>query len=95
LEVPPVPVRSYRKQNNKTKSTIPDFYTTVQQNDIVDVYEIWKLVLNDGKQTEVFIVISAKCNLFGYRKAKWSQVKYRGFYSSIDDAKTEIYTRLA
>jgi hypothetical protein len=43
----------------------------------------------------MFIVVSAKCNLFGFRKSKWSQVKYRGFYSSIDEAKNEIFSRLA
>jgi hypothetical protein len=95
LAVPPTPVRSYRKQNNKTKSNIPNFYTTIQPNDIVDVFEIWKVTLNNEDLSEMFIVVSAKCNLFGFRKSKWSQVKYRGFYSSIDEAKNEIFSRLA
>jgi len=59
------------------------------------VYEIWKVTLDNENLDEIFIVVSARCNLFGFRKAKWSQVKYRGFYSSIDEARTEIFSRLA
>ncbi len=94
LAIPPSPVRSFRKQKNRTKSYIDNFYTMIDINDIVDVYEIWKITLDDEDLSEVFLVLSGKCNLQGYRKAKWSQIKYRGFYSTVDEAKSAIYTQL-
>ena len=94
LAVPPVPIRSFRKQKNRPKSFINDFYTMIDINDIVDVYEVWKVVLDDENFTEVYMVISAKCNLQGYRKAKWSKIKYEGFYSTVDEAKQAIYNVL-
>ena len=63
-------------------------------NDVVDVYEIWKVILNDETLSEIFMVISAKCTLQGYRKAKWSQVQYRGFYSTVSEARKAIYEQL-
>lgn len=92
--MPPAPIRSIRKQKNRAKSYINDFYTMVDINDIVDIYEIWKVTLDDENLTEVFMVLSGKCILQGYRKSKWSQVKYRGFYSTVDEAKSAIYTQL-
>lgn len=94
LSVPPVPVRSFRKQKNRAKSHMNDFYTMIDINDIVDVYEVWKVTLDDENMTEVFMVISAKCNLQGYRKSKWSKIKYEGFFSTPEEAKQSIYNNL-
>jgi len=92
---PPVPIRSIRKQTNKSRSNIDDFYTVVNVPDVLDVYEVWKFTLNDKEYKEVFVIISAICTLAGYKKAKWSDVQYRGFYSTVDEAIDEIYGRLA
>ena len=92
---PPVPIRSIRKQKNKAKSNIDDFYTVVNVPDVLDVYEVWKFTLDNQEYDEVFVVISALCTLAGYKKAKWSDVQYRGFYSTVDEAIDEIYRNLA
>lgn len=91
---PPVPIRSIRKQQNKARSNIDDFYTVINTPEVLDVYEIWKIVLDNEKYEEVFVVISAICELAGYKKADWSEVKYRGFYSTVDEAVNEIYGHL-
>jgi len=93
--VPPVPIRSIRRQKNRAKSKIDDFYTVVNVPDILDVFEVWKLILNDSEYSEVFVVISATCEMAGYKKAKWSNVEYRGFYSTVDEAIHDIYGNLA
>jgi hypothetical protein len=93
--IPPVPIRSIRKQKNRAKSNIDNFYTVVNVPDVLDVYEVWKVTLNDQKYSEVFIIISAVCELAGYKKAKWSDVRYRGFYSTVDEAIHTIYGKLA
>lgn len=94
IAAPPVPVRSFRKQKNKPKSHVPDFYTTIEVNDIVKVFEVWRVILDDEQQTDVYMVIAANCTMQGYRKAKWSNVSYKGFYSTVDEAKHYIYTEV-
>lgn|SRR5574344_142203 len=92
---PPTPIRSIRKQKNRAKSKIDDFYTTVDIKDIIDVFEVWKIVLDNKSLDEVFIIISAKCTMAGFRNVKWSDVKYRGFYSTVDEALSTIYSSMA
>ncbi len=92
---PPAPIRSIRKQNNRAKSNIDDFYTVVDIPEILDVYEVWRIFLDNEEYQEVFVVISAICELAGYKKPDWKNVKYRGFYSTVDEAISEIYSRLA
>lgn len=92
---PPVPIRSIIKQKNRAKSNIDDFYTAVDIKDVVDIYEVWKIVLDNENLDEVFVVLSAKCQLAGYKQPKWSDVKYRGFYSTVDEAINNIYGQMA
>jgi len=89
ISIPPTPIKSIRKQKDESKSDVL-FYTTIHKNDIVDVYEVWEVTF-DGDQDSTFIVISAKCSLAGYKKADWSQVQYRGFYASEEEAINNIY----
>ena len=93
--IPPVPIRSIRKQKNRAKSKIDNFYTVVNVPDVLEVFEVWKLTLDDKEYSEVFVVISATCEMAGYRKVKWSDVEYRGFYSTVDEAIHDIYGNLA
>ena len=91
---PPGPIRSIRKQKSKAKSNIDNFYTVINVPEVLDVYEVWKVVLNNEQYDEVFVVISALCELAGYAKANWSNVEYRGFYSTVDEAINDIYGHL-
>jgi hypothetical protein len=91
LANPPSLIRSFRKQKNRAKSNVDDFYTTINIDDVVEIFEIWKVVLDDNDMNELFIVISAKCSLRGYTQPKWSNVQYRGFYSTVDEAINNIY----
>lgn len=95
LSIPPTPIRSIRKQKNRANSNIDDFYTVVDIPEMLDVFEVWRIVLDDEELNEVFVVLSAKCKLAGYKQAKWSDVKYRGFYSTVDEAINNIYGQLA
>ena len=52
---PPAPIRSIRKQTNKSRSNIDDFYTVVNVPDVLDVFEVWKFTLNDKEYKEVFV----------------------------------------
>jgi len=92
---PPAPIRSIRKQNNRADSHIDNFYTVVNIPEVLDVYEVWRIVLNNDEYEEVFVVLSAICELAGYKHPTWKNVEYRGFYSTVDEAISEIYTRLA
>lgn len=92
---PPTPIRSIRKQTNKAKSNIDTFYTVINIPDVLDVYEVWRITLDNQEYEEVFIILSAVCELAGYKKPTWSDVKYCGFYSTVDEAINEIYARLA
>ena len=92
---PPTPIRSIRKQTNKAKSNIDTFYTVINIPDVLDVYEVWRITLDNQEYEEVFVILSAVCELAGYKKPTWSDVKYCGFYSTVDEAINEIYARLA
>ena len=92
---PPTPMRSVRKQKNKAKSHMDNFYTTINPKENLDVCEVWRFLLDNDEQDEVFVVLSAVCTIAGYRNVKWSDVAYRGFYSTVDEALNSIYADYA
>ena len=92
LEVPPVPLKSIKKQNNTTGHTEIPIYQPVKPVDVVEVYEIWKVFLDRQKDNinEVYVVISGNYIMKGYGKGDWSNIIYRGFYSTEQEAQNEI-----
>jgi hypothetical protein len=93
LEIPPVPVKSIRKQadTNVTQNESP-IGNTVQPMNIVKVYEVWQVFLEDNEEEleYVFIVVSGDYTLQGYANGEWSNIEYRGFYTTLEEAQNEI-----
>lgn len=93
LEVPPVPLKTVRKNED---SNVPEvdtpIYRAVEPLNIIKVYEIWQVFLEKNKDDldNVFIILSGEATLQGYRNAKWSNIKYEGFYTTIEEAQNEI-----
>lgn len=93
MDVPPVPMKTVRKQGDTNVQQGETPFYSVQPINIVKVFEIWKVFLQDENPDEledVFVIIEADCNLQGYRKSQWSNIEYKGFYGSIEEAQNEI-----
>jgi len=45
---------------------------------------------NNERLDFVYIIVTADYTLEGYRNGKWSNVQYRGFYTTVEEAKNEI-----
>lgn len=93
LSIPPVPIRTVKKNNDDLGTSVESpMYQAVELVNKVDVYEIWKVFLeeNEDELDFVFVIISAECILNGYRNAEWEDVKYEGFYTTIEEAQNEI-----
>lgn len=89
---PPRHVRTIRKQLNRAEGFV-DFDPAIDVPDLVTVYEVWEVsaLADNGVDVEYwFIVISAKCKLAGMTQPDWSNVEYRGFYSTVDEAENNI-----
>jgi hypothetical protein len=92
LQVPPIPVKSVRKQDDTNVQDAQSPYQFLEPVNIVKVYEVWKVYLEENEEEleEVFVIISADCTLQGYRNSKWSNIKYEGLYTTIEEAQNEI-----
>lgn len=93
LEVPPVPLKTIRKQDetNIGQTEIPQIQP-VQPINNVTVYEVWKVYLADNEEDikEVYVVLCGDYNVNGYGKGDWSNIEYRGFYTTENEALNEI-----
>lgn len=85
-----MPIKSIRKQNENSLNNDQPTMNIVIPLNIVDVFEVWKVCLKDEEISEVFLVISGKYTLEGYKNGKWSDIKYRGFYSTSEEAQNNI-----
>lgn len=58
----------------------------------VEVFEIWKVFLTENEMglDDVFVVISADFKVEGYKNGDWSNIEYRGFYTTQQEATNEI-----
>jgi hypothetical protein len=92
LKVPPVPLKSVRKQENTNVQDAQSPYQFLEPVNVVKVYEIWKVYLKENKDhlDEIFVVLDADYKLQGYRNGKWSNVEYKGFYTTIEEAQNQI-----
>ncbi|MDF2534304.1 MAG: hypothetical protein K0R18_461 [Bacillales bacterium] len=94
LEVPPVPVETVKKQDNNQAENpnqeIPKGFRLPKN--IVEVFEVWKVfVEQERNQTnEAYVVLSADHVVEGYQQGEWENVEYRGFYTTLEEAKNEI-----
>lgn len=93
LEVPPVPLKSIRKQDetNVGQNEIP-MCQPIQTVNVVKVYEVWKVFLEESEDhpDEVYVVIDGDYTQEGYGNGTWSDVEYRGFYTTLNEAQNEI-----
>ena len=96
LDVPPIPIETIKRQENneaKPGEEIPNGYRLPKN--IVQVFGIWKVFLEidptkENETNVAYVVISADFVVDGYRKGEWENVKYRGFYTTFEEAKNEI-----
>lgn len=90
---PPIPIHSEKKQddNNIVPKTDMNFQFEEPKSK-VEVYEVWKVFLsdNDEELENVFVVISGDFDIEGYRNGEWSNIEYRGFYTTEQEAINEI-----
>lgn len=92
LQVPPVPIKSVRKQDETNATENASLYSFLEPVNIVKVNEIWKVYLesNEEELDSVFVIISGDFTLQGYRNGVWSNVVYNGFYTTVEEAQNEI-----
>lgn len=64
----------------------------IEPVNIVEISEIWKVYLeeNEEKLDFVYIIVTADYTLQGYRNGEWSNIEYRGFYTTVQEAQNEI-----
>ena len=67
-------------------------YNVIDPVNIVKVYEIWKVYLerNEEKLNEVYVVVTGDYTLQGYRNGCWSNIQYKGFYTTLEEAQNNI-----
>lgn len=93
LEVPPIPIRSVRKQDNSTAvDSESPMQGVIEPKNEIKVYEIWKVYLEENEEELdfVFVIVTAENTMQGYRNGEWSNVEYKGFYTTIEEAQNEI-----
>ncbi len=93
LQMAPVFIKSVRKQD--LTSAVPKDQNQYSNADVVNVittYEIWKVFLeyDKTKQEDCFVILSGDYTLQGYKNGVWSNVKYCGFHSLLEEAENEI-----
>lgn len=94
LEIPPVPIKTIKKQDGSEVAQskdeqLPNGFNLPNKN--VKVFEIWKIFLeeNEDEIDEAYVVIGAEYSIDGYKGGKWKDVKYRGFYNTVQEAVNE------
>ncbi len=94
LEVPPIPIDSVKKQDpaniKEENEKIPKGFILPRNK--IAVYEIWKVFFEENKKEipTAYVVLSADFVAEEYKNGKWENVEYRGFYTTIREAKNEI-----
>lgn len=94
LEVPPVPLKTVKKQKPKDSeninSEIPQGFKIPAHKD--EIFEIWKIFLEENLEgiEEAFVILSADYTIQGYKGGKFENVEYRGFYTTLEEAQNEI-----
>lgn len=93
LRVPPVLVKTVRKQSNPNASdseNLPSYFKLPEN--VVGVFEIWKVFLDNRRWWSEFayVVVSADYVSKGYGRGTWRNVEYRGFYTTLEEAQNEI-----
>lgn len=91
LEMAPVPIKSIRRQkyNNGVDC---ELYKFLQPVNIVTVYEIWQVFLdrNNSDIECVYVIITGDNTSEGYKNGDWSNIEYKGFYTTPEEALNEI-----
>jgi hypothetical protein len=94
IEGPPVFVDSIKKHDESdvadlSEENIQNFEITKKK---VKVYEIWKVFFEENldERNFAYVVISADNISEGYKEGEWSNLRYRGVYSTLEEAKNQI-----
>lgn len=69
-----------------------DFINNKNDLKIYKVYGIYEVVLNETTKGlySIFAVVSADNIIKGYNNDEWRNIKYRGFYTTVQEAKNQI-----
>lgn len=89
LEVPPAKVKVIQ-QNDVSDDLL--LVEPIHPYRTQTVYEIWKLYLKPmtNEPNEAYVIISANYNIHGYGLGEWDGLRYRGFYTTLQEAENEI-----
>lgn len=93
LSIPPIPIKTVRKNDNNISSPVDtEIYQAIQKINKVKVYEVWKVFLeeNEDELNEIFVILAADAIVDGYKKIQWNNVSYEGFYTTVEEAKNQI-----
>ena len=85
MQIAPQLIKTIRKQSESDENL----------NNVINIvttYEIWQVYLEYEKtnMNSCYVVISGDYTAHGYKKGTWSNIKYNGFYSLLDEAENEI-----
>jgi len=92
LQLPPIPIKTVKKQTNIDMNESDFYYDFSPPNDI-EFFEVWRVYLNnnlDKNINNVCVVIKATYTPNGYSDGKWSDVQYCGFYTNEQEAINQI-----
>lgn len=97
LSVPPIPIKTIRKNDNNISSDVDtEIYQAIQKINKVEVSEIWKVFLEENEDglDEIFVIVSADAIIDGYKKVQWNNVSYEGFFTTLEEAQNQIVSNI-
>lgn len=93
LDTPPILIKTVHKEDDSNNVEEEEaLYKLEKTVSTIAVYEVWKIYLEQEvhHSDTLYIVISGDCVLQGYGKGEWSDVRYLGFYSTLEESINEI-----
>lgn len=78
------------------KKNEPNLYQNNNMVNVVRVYSIWETFLDyeRGAKNSVFVVISGDFIQKGYQNGEWENFEFEGFYSTVQEAESEINSHM-
>lgn len=78
------------------KKNKPDLYQNNNIVNVIRVYSIWEIFLEyqRGKKNSVFVVISGDFLQKGYQNGEWENFEFEGFYTTVQEAESEISSHM-
>ena len=94
LDSSPVPIKNFTKQKNEKSESNGEAPERgfMEPERKTKFYEIWKVFLeeNEDEISVAYVALSADFFAKKYKNGKFTNVKFRGFYTTLQEAKNEI-----